>query len=83
MTFTPLEMDILYDLERNGDNVPGNIAENTGRHEKAVSRSLSGADDSLANQGLVRSKGRGVWTITEEGQSQLAEFIDGALESES
>lgn len=61
------ERKILRDLYRNGDNVPANIAENADLHSKSVSRCLSGDDESLEDRGLVRNKGRGVYTLTKEG----------------
>lgn len=82
MDFTETEMDVLNDLERNGDNVPGNIADNTGRHEKSVSRVLSGESESLQERGLVETKGRGVWTITLKGREKMTEFIQEKLEGD-
>ena len=57
------EMDVLADLLLHGDNTPGNISDNTGKHETTVSRALSDLED----KGLVSSKGRGVWTLTLRG----------------
>jgi Mn-dependent DtxR family transcriptional regulator len=60
----PTEREILAALRDHGDNVPGNLADLTGRHPKSVSRSLS----RLEEDGYVRNKGRGVYTLTDEGR---------------
>lgn len=60
-----VESEILVNILTNGDNVPSNIADNIGRHQTSVSRSLS----SLEDEGLVENKGRGVWTLTVSGAS--------------
>ena len=60
---SPVEMDVLIDLLIHGDNVPANIADNTGRHSKSISRRLPDLED----RGLVKNKGRGVYTLTPEG----------------
>jgi Mn-dependent DtxR family transcriptional regulator len=60
---SPVEIDVLRDLLIHGDNVPANIAENTGRHPKSVSKRLP----DLESRGLIRNKGHGVWTLTAEG----------------
>ena len=82
MPLTKTEMDVLNDLDRNGANVPGNISDNTGRHEKSVSRVLSGSDNSLESRNLVRNKGRGVWEITDLGEDVLSEYICDKIESD-
>ena len=82
MSLTKTEMDVLNDLERNGDNVPGNIADNTGRHEKSVSRVLSQGSESLQGRGLVETKGRGVWTITEQGIKEMTRYVNGKIEED-
>jgi predicted transcriptional regulator len=63
---SPVEMEVLVDLLVHGDNVPGNIAENTGRHPKSVSKRLP----DLEEHGLIRNKGRGVYTLTPDGVAQ-------------
>lgn len=60
---SPVEIDILRDLLEHGDNIPANIAENTGRHRKSVSKRLP----ELESEGLIRNKGRGVYKLTGEG----------------
>ena len=82
MSLTETEMEVLHDLAVNGDNVPSNIAENTGRHPKSVSRSLSGETNSLESRGYVRNKGRGVWTITGEGRSELNYYVSNLIDEE-
>ena len=82
MSLTKTEMDVLNDLERNGDNVPGNIAENTGRHEKSVSRVLSQGSDSLQERGLVETKGRGVWTITDAGIEEMTRYVNEKIDED-
>jgi Mn-dependent DtxR family transcriptional regulator len=69
-SLSPVEQELLSALLTDGDNVPGNLADLTGRHPKSVSRSLSNLED----RGLVRTKGRGVWTLTQEG-AELAEHL--------
>lgn len=54
---------VLVDLLENGDNVPANIADNIGHSRSAVSTRLG----ELESEGLVVSKGSGVWTLTMEG----------------
>jgi predicted transcriptional regulator len=71
-----VERAILSDLLSHGDNVPGNIADNTGHHPKSISRSLSDLDD----DNLVKSKGRGVWTLTDRGQEIAEKVSDDALD---
>jgi DNA-binding MarR family transcriptional regulator len=66
------EKDVLLCLSEKGDNIPANIADETGLHSKSVSRILSGSEG-LESKGLIENKGRGVWTLTEEG----AEVVGG------
>jgi len=70
MGLSPVERAIVADLLENGDNVPGNIAENTGYHPKSVQRSIS----NLVDMGVVRSKGRGVYTVSPD-KSDLVESV--------
>lgn len=72
MSLSPCERAIVADLKTNGDNVPGNIADNTGHHPKSISRSLS----NLRDMGYVKNKGRGVWTLTADGE----DIADAVLE---
>jgi predicted transcriptional regulator len=67
-----VEMDILSNLLTHGDNTPGNIAENTGRHQTSISSRLADLDDKC----LVESKGRGVWTLTIEGGNMAQTILD-------
>ena len=60
---SPVERDVLVDLLTHGDNVPGNIADNTDRHPKSVSKRLK----SLEEKELIENKGRGVYTLTMDG----------------
>jgi predicted transcriptional regulator len=60
---SPVEIDVLRDLLLNGDNLPANIADNTGRHQKSVQRRMS----DLEENELVRNKGRGVYALTDKG----------------
>ena len=79
MALSELDKGILRDLGRSGDNIPANLADNIrlpddGRnpHVKSVSRRL----DKLEDDGLVRNKGRGVYTLTKAGAVMIDE-IDG------
>lgn len=69
---SPVERGIVTDLRIRGDNVPANIADNTGYHQKSVCRSVANLEDLK----LVRNKGRGVWTLTHRGQEVADELID-------
>lgn len=60
---SPVARDALVDLLIHGDNVPSNIAANTDRHPKSVSKRLSDLED----DGLVENKGSGVYALTLEG----------------
>lgn len=60
---TAVDRDVVVDLLVHGDNLPSNIADNTGRHVTSVSRRLAELDD----QGFVYNKGSGVWTLTLDG----------------
>ena len=72
---TPVEIDVLTDLLKNGDNIPANIADNTGRHSKSVSKRLP----DLEEEGLIRNKGRGVYTLTSTGLQQ-SRALTGEIE---
>lgn len=63
MNPTDLEGEILVQLLVGGDDSPKGIAESIDRPSKSISRALS----RLQNQGLVRPKGAGVWTLTNAG----------------
>lgn len=67
MSPTPTEMEILRDLQQNGDNVPANVADNIDRHAKYVIVKLS----DLADRGLVLNKGRGVYTLSPDGREYV------------
>jgi len=72
MNLTPSEKKILADLLVNGDNVAGNISENTGVTPNYVSRLLS----DLEAKGMTESKGRGVYTLTLSGTVAARNFVD-------
>ena len=66
---SPVDRDVLYHLLTRGDDAPANIADSTGRARANVSQRLS----SLSDDGYVRSKGAGVWTLTLKGVSAAHE----------
>jgi predicted transcriptional regulator len=68
---TSAQRAIIVDLLNNGDNVPANIAENTGYSREHVQRSLSDLED----KGLVSNKGRGVWELTDKGQESARDAV--------
>lgn len=75
---SPVMQETLIDLHIHGDNVPGNIGDNIDRHPNSVSRALRQMTERETND-FVRNKGRGVWTLTDEGEKvaeQLAELKD-------
>lgn len=57
-------MEILHHLQRNGDNVPANIADGIERHAKYVTKKMR----DLEERGLVENKGRGVYTLSPDGR---------------
>jgi len=63
MDLTPVEVETLLMLLKRGDDIPNNIAKETGRHRKSVSRKLS----SLEDRGFVEGKGGGVYGLPSEG----------------
>ena len=69
MQLTPMEKDILEDLQEHGTNIPANIADRGIGHRNSISRSLN----ELEKKGMTRNKGRGVWTLTEAGREYLAD----------
>jgi Mn-dependent DtxR family transcriptional regulator len=70
MSRTELEEDVLLQILTGGDDTPKGIAQATDRPSKSVSRALSRLED----DGLVRSKGAGAWTLTNAGV-QVAQNI--------
>lgn len=76
MSLTPVQKDVLVHLYREGDDIPANIADGTGRHSKSVSRCISGMDESLLSLGFLRDKGRGVYTLTEKGEERAKGLIE-------
>jgi len=67
---TKLEMEILVDLLKNGDNTPTNISDNLDRSRSGVQKRLSNYDkksDDLITYGLVIDKGSGVYALTPQG----------------
>lgn len=71
MSLTDSEEAVLQHLYRHGDDVPANIADATGYHQKSVSRTLSGLEDDE----LVHNKGRGVYELTPAGTSAARELV--------
>ena len=63
MDLSPAERKVLVDLLVHGDNVPANIADNTGYTRVHISNTLS----QLEARGLVDGKGAGVYSLTLEG----------------
>jgi predicted transcriptional regulator len=68
----PTEKRVLLHLKENGDNVPSNIADDIDRRQGSVQRSTR----QLREQGLIRNKGRGVYTLTEEGKTAVEALED-------
>jgi len=66
-----VERAIILNLYTDGDNVPSNIADNIPHHAKSVSRSLADLEDMQ----LVTNKGRGVWTLTDDGLERVDDYI--------
>lgn len=71
MELTPAERKILADLLVNGDNVAGNISENIDVTPNYVSRLLA----DLESRGLTKSKGRGVYGLTNHGAVEARNTI--------
>jgi len=63
MSLSPVERAALIALMHEGDNVPANVADLTGKHQKSVNRSLK----NLEERGYVENKGRGVYRLTDAG----------------
>lgn len=72
MNLTPSERKILADLLINGDNVAGNVSDNTDVTPNYVSRLLS----DLESKGFTRSKGRGVYTLTTTGAVAARNIVE-------
>ena len=72
MNLTPSEKKIIADLLVNGDNVAGNISDETGVTPNYVSRLLA----DLESKGLTESKGRGVYTLTISGVAVGRNIVD-------
>lgn len=70
MEITPSKRATLIYLLNNGAHVPNGISEATGYARETVSRGLS----DLKEGGYVRSKGFGVWELTEAGQEKAREL---------
>jgi DNA-binding MarR family transcriptional regulator len=76
MSLTPVQKDVLVHLLEEGDDIPANIAEGTGRHSKSVSRCITGmGEESLLGLGFVSDKGRGVYTLTEDGRERAESLV--------
>jgi Mn-dependent DtxR family transcriptional regulator len=69
---TSVDRELLADLLMHGDNVPSNISDNIERHPTSVSQRLSELED----MGLVRNKGRGVWTLTAPGANMARSLAE-------
>jgi len=75
MDLTPTEQDVLMSLSHEhgqGCNIAANLADETGRSPRAVGRALS----SLHDRGLIASKGRGVYRLTNRGDA----LVDAAAD---
>ena len=72
MNLTPSEKKIIADLLVNGDNVAGNISDETGVTPNYVSRLLA----DLESKGLTESKVRGVYTLTISGVAVGRNIVD-------
>lgn len=70
--FTPSEKEVMLHIRDNGDNVPYNIAEDVERHNKTVQRKCR----ELTEQGILRNKGQGVYTLTEKGEEVVEKLMD-------
>lgn len=70
MPFTDSEQAVITHLYRDGDDVPGNIADATGYHRKSIQRTLSG----LETDEIVENKGQGVYRLTLRGVSAARAF---------
>jgi Mn-dependent DtxR family transcriptional regulator len=69
---TPAERAVLVHLLTNGDDLPSNIADETEYHRKSIQRAIS----RLSEDGLVRNKGRGVYTLTEDGRESVQRAVE-------
>jgi len=63
MSYTPVEQAILVDLLIYGDNKAENIANSTGYHRNSISSKIT----PMAENGLLRAKGGGVYELTDDG----------------
>lgn len=70
MDFTDAQKAVLKHLFEKGDNLPANIAEDTDYHRNYLTNQIR----ELAEAGLVRNKGRGVWTLTPAGRNAVRQF---------
>lgn len=76
MGLSDLQEAILIDLTVHGDNTPSNIGEQIGRPSSSVSRVLP----DLIEEGLVRNKGSGVYTLTDAGIDRSQSLIRTGLD---
>lgn len=59
-----VERSILVHLHREGNNIAGNIAKDSGHHPSSIVRSAS----NLEEEGLITNLGNGVYRLTVEGE---------------
>lgn len=71
MGFTPTEQGILIDLLVWGDDKAENIGNRAGFHRNSVSRSAK----SLVEDGYIKNKGGGVYTLTDSGRDAARGLI--------
>jgi Mn-dependent DtxR family transcriptional regulator len=71
MLLSPSQKAILTHLLTEGDDVPANIAEAADLHRNSVSR----AAKPLKENDLIRNKGHGVYTLTEQGRQEAREHL--------
>lgn len=76
MTLKPTEQDVLAALYRRGDDIQSNLSDSTERTMKSVGRALKALED----KGLIVDKGRGVYRLTEQGETVASNLgdVDGA-----
>lgn len=70
MEITPSKRATLIYLLKDGAHVPNGISEETGYARETVSRGLS----DMKEAGYVRSKGFGVWELTQAGEEKAKEL---------
>lgn len=71
MNVTGAQQDILIHLHQKGDNIPANIADDTGHHRNSITRAVR----PLESEGYVVNKGRGVYRLTEKGREKAIDLL--------